>query len=334
MRGQWGTVGKLHVWGGGEAGRCWGSLRMQWDARGGEGAGGSGVCSGGVLPLCTYWGSLLLCVLTGGAFLLSGCVVAGCAPGGTTLFLLCACKGRGAPAVCPRRWGVRGEGTPAACACAGCCRCVRAAGRGAPAKPPPCVHAAGCCAQCVCVCACAVGGSVCAPCVCVSAVGRGAGALGACACAAGGAGLPACGEERGSPPCVLVQRGKGCALLVRAKGAGGGIHRELGVVLCVSVRVIRMRTCNSCACTRCVEDGVQDEESYLVHALGNKSSVLWLVCTFKGARSLAAKLYYLGYSCRSFFPAQREDGYKCGCKGGVCVYVQCACRSLTYSPCW
>lgn len=72
-------------------------------------------------------------------------------------------------------------------------------------------------------------------CVCVSAVGRGAGALGACACAAGGAGLPACGEERGSPLCVLVQRGKGCALLVRAKGAGGGIHRELGVVFCVSV---------------------------------------------------------------------------------------------------
>ncbi|XP_009578970.1 PREDICTED: leucine-rich repeat and calponin homology domain-containing protein 2-like, partial [Fulmarus glacialis] len=53
-----------------------------------------------------------------------------------------------------------------------------------------------------------------------------------------------------------------------------------------------MRTCNSCACTRCLED----EGSYLVRALANKSSMLWLVYTFKGVKSLAVKIYYLGYS--------------------------------------
>ena len=89
--------------------------------------------------------------------------------------------------------------------------------------------------------------------------------------------------------------------------------------MCLSIRVIRMRTCNSCACTRCLEEGVQDEGSYLVRALGSKSSMLWLVCTFKGVKSLAVKLYYLGYSGRSFFPAQQEDDYKCGCEGCVCI---------------
>lgn len=63
---------------------------------------------------------------------------------------------------------------------------------------------------------------------------------------------------------------------------------------------------------RCLEEGVQGEGTYLVRALGNKSSMLWLVCTFKGVKSLAVKLYHLGSSGRSFFPAQQEDSCKCG----------------------
>lgn len=61
----------------------------------------------------------------------------------------------------------------------------------------------------------------------------------------------------------------------------------------------------------CLEEGVWDEGSYLVCALGNKNSMVWLVYTVKGVKSLAVKLYYLGYSSGSFFPAQQEDGYKC-----------------------
>lgn len=181
------------------------------------------------------------------------------------------------------------------------------AGRGAPAEP-----------SAVCACACVQREGYCAPCVYVSAVGRGA------VCAAGGAGLPACGGDRGSSLCVCTQ-GK-VVLSVCVQGWEGGIPRELGFAFGVSVS-----TCHKdedlqfygsviCVCAHgawkrvCKMRGAM----CLVCAPGNKSSMLWLVCTFKGVKSLAVKLYYLGCSGQSFFPAQQGDVTSAGARD-VCA---------------
>lgn len=189
---------------------------MQWD----------GVLEdlGGAPPLRALVGLLLLCVLPRGAFLLCGSVLAGCAWG---YLISPVCAKVGVLCGVPEELG--GEGTPAACGCAGSCRCVcpgRAVrGEGPRLNPRPCVHVSVC------------SGRVIVLCVCVSAVGRGA------VCAAGRAGLPACSEDRGSSLCVCAARGRLCFL---CSARVGGWHSQ-GIrccVLCLSIRVIRMRTCS------------------------------------------------------------------------------------------
>lgn len=129
------------------------------------------MCSGGVLPLCVHWGvasavcaygrsvpALWVCggrLCTRGDLVSTGCVQRqGCCCGVPEEV---GCKGRGYPS------SVRLRGVLPLCVCV---ERQGSAGRGAPAKPRPCVHVrahAGCCAECVCV---QLEG-YCAPCVCL-----------------------------------------------------------------------------------------------------------------------------------------------------------------------
>lgn len=65
---------------------------------------------------------------------------------------------------------------------------------------------------------------------------------------------------------------------------------------------------------------MRGEGSCLVRALGNTSSILWLVCTFQGVRSLAVQLYYLECCSRSFFQLSRKMVTSADARG-VCAHL-------------
>lgn len=193
---------------------------MQWDGV----LEDLGCAVGGAPSLYALRGLLLLCVLPRGAFLLCGSVLAGCAWGylispvcaKVGVFLRCARGGGGRGY--PSSVRLRGE-LPLCVPRQGC------AGRGAPVEPSS-----------VCACECVQREGYCALCVCVC---RGEGRRVCC-----GESRAACVQRGQRFQSVCVQRGEGCAFCVRARLGGWHSQGIRCCVLCLSIRVIRMRTCN------------------------------------------------------------------------------------------